>query len=63
MTTEKAGSTPPRERTLRALIVDDTPDDVALVVRALQRSGYTLSHRHVETPDALREALAEPAWD
>jgi two-component system cell cycle sensor histidine kinase/response regulator CckA len=48
---------------LRVLIVEDSDDDVLLVVRALTRGGYDLSHERVETIADLSEALTTRAWD
>jgi signal transduction histidine kinase len=47
---------------LRVLLVEDSEDDAALVVRALQRAGHDVTVRRVETAAAMQEALAEP-WD
>jgi signal transduction histidine kinase len=48
---------------LRLLQVEDVEGDAALVVRALRRAGHEVEARRVDTPQALREALAEPGWD
>jgi hypothetical protein len=47
---------------LRVLNVDDRDDDVAMISSALRRAGVTLESRRVDTPGALRDALAE-RWD
>jgi len=47
---------------LRALIVEDNPDDVELVKMELERGGYQLDIRQVGTLEALRRSLNE-AWD
>ncbi len=47
---------------LRALIVEDREDDELLLVRELTRGGYEVSHRRVETPEALEAAL-DDRWD
>jgi PAS domain S-box-containing protein len=44
---------------LRALILDDSDEDVALLVRVLRKAGYELDYRQVDAPEALTEALAE----
>src|SRR6185436_9257989 len=49
-------------RSLRLLIVEDSPDDALLVRRELQRAGYTLDELRVDTPAAFRAALGE-RWD
>ncbi len=48
---------------LRVLMVEDSEDDAELTVYALQRGGYAPQVTRVDTPDALRAALAEKAWD
>ncbi len=48
---------------LRALIVEDSEDDTRLMVRALEKGGYDLEAQRVETPEAMRAALAEKTWD
>jgi PAS domain S-box-containing protein len=48
---------------LRVLIVEDADDDVALLLRALRRGGYTVAYEVVETPAAMRAALECQDWD
>jgi diguanylate cyclase (GGDEF)-like protein len=50
-------------RPLQALIVEDSPDDVLLVVRTLVRGGYAPRYRQVYTAEAMRQALASEPWD
>jgi len=50
-------------KTLRVLHVEDSERDVALLTRHLKRAGYDLVSERVETPAALRAALAAQAWD
>ena len=45
---------------LRVLIVEDSDADVDLLRRALRRGGYEATYAVVETPDAMRAALARP---
>ena len=47
----------------RILIVEDSPDDAELSIRALRRAGIDLTFQRVETPEAMRKALAEGTWD
>ena len=47
----------------RILIVEDSPDDAELSIRALRRAGINLTFQRVETPEAMRKALAEGTWD
>src|SRR5215212_369329 len=52
------------ERTpLRVLIVDDSEDAVALLLRELKRGGYEPFHQRVKTPEAMEEALGRKRWD
>ncbi len=48
---------------LRALIVEDSEDDVLLIVRELEHSGYEPVYRRVQTAEEMRSALEERAWD
>jgi two-component system, cell cycle sensor histidine kinase and response regulator CckA len=58
-----AGGVPPATVTVRILFVSDSDDDVALILHELRRGGFTPDHWVVRTADAMREALAEAAWD
>jgi diguanylate cyclase (GGDEF)-like protein len=49
--------------TLRLLLIEDSPDDAALVVRELTRGGYDVDFDRVDTPDALVAALKRQSWD
>jgi len=48
---------------LRVLIVDDSEDDVLLLVLALQREGYDPAYERVTTAQAMSDALARRQWD
>jgi PAS domain S-box-containing protein len=48
---------------LNILIVEDSEDDYLLLLRELQRAGYDPVHERVETPEAMRSALANRKWD
>jgi PAS domain S-box-containing protein len=48
---------------LRVLIVEDSEDDALLIVRELERGGYEPNWERVETPEAMKEALATSDWD
>ena len=50
-------------KALRVLIVEDTEDDVLLLLRELRRSGYEPISERVETADAMKHALLERQWD
>ena len=49
---------------LRVLLVEDSPDDEVLLVRAMSAGGREVSHRRVDDEAALRAALADhEPWD
>ncbi len=48
---------------LRVLIVDDSEDDAALLLRALRDGGYDVTSAVVDTPAAMRAALERQDWD
>ena len=48
---------------LKVLIVEDSPDDAALVLRELRRGGYEPVWERVETAEAMNAALEHAEWD
>jgi PAS domain S-box-containing protein len=48
---------------LRVLFVEDSDDDVRLLIRQLQQGGYAPTYERVETADGLRSALHRGGWD
>src|SRR3954451_792401 len=48
---------------IRLLIIEDSEDDTDLLVRELERGGYRLKFRRVDTPEGLQTALADRDWD
>ena len=54
-----AAVTPP----LRVLLVEDSPDDADLMVRALRIAGIELAAERVDTELALRAAFERQSWD
>jgi signal transduction histidine kinase len=48
---------------LRVLLVEDSDDDAALVLRELQRAGYEVACHRVQTREAFKSALAHQEWD
>ena len=50
-------------RTLRALIVEDSEDDALLLIRELKKGGYNPVYERVETAAAMKKALKKKQWD
>src|SRR2546428_6439489 len=48
---------------LRPLLVEDSEDDAALLLRELSRSGYEPIWKRVDTSEGMKNALDEEAWD
>jgi len=48
---------------LRVLIVEDSEDDVLLLLRELQRGGFDVEFERVETAVAMQAALTQKTWD
>src|SRR5690349_3120436 len=48
---------------LHALIVEDSEEDCALLLRVLHQGGYHVSHKRVDTAETLRKTLDERQWD
>lgn len=48
---------------IRVLIVEDSEDDTALLVRELRRGGYEVTFERVATPGAMNTAIAGKEWD
>jgi two-component system cell cycle sensor histidine kinase/response regulator CckA len=53
----------PSRRLLRALILEDDPADVELLVGTLQRVGYPLSHDLAESPEQFAQQLEKAEYD
>lgn len=49
--------------TLRALMVEDSESDCALLVRELESEGFSVSHKRVDTASALKTSLITESWD
>ncbi|MFZ3103482.1 MAG: PAS domain S-box protein [Smithella sp.] len=61
-----AGNTESRinnHQSLRVLIVEDSEDDVLLIIRELKKGGFNPIYERVETAAAMRKALKEKQWD
>src|ERR1700733_8218539 len=48
---------------LRALIIEDSQNDCDLLLGALDRGGYNITHRRVYNAAALASVLEEEQWD
>jgi two-component system cell cycle sensor histidine kinase/response regulator CckA len=48
---------------LRVLLIEDSEDDAALLMRTLRSGGYDLTCERVETAAAMRAALDQRPWD
>ena len=53
----------PSKQPLRALIVEDSPGDVKLMVIALERAGYLLTCDVVESVALFQKRLSETQYD
>lgn len=51
------------EKSLRALLVQDSDDEAQLVLRELRRAGYNVESQRVDSAIALSKALLEKNWD
>lgn len=49
--------------TLRVLIVEDSEDDMHLILREIRRGEYEVTFERVENPPAMQSALAQGPWD
>jgi DNA-binding NtrC family response regulator len=50
-------------RTVRCLMVEDSPEDAVLIKRELEKGGYNPFWERVDTPEALADALRVSQWD
>ncbi|MBD3426794.1 MAG: PAS domain S-box protein [Candidatus Omnitrophica bacterium] len=48
---------------LKLLIVEDNENDALLMVNTLQKEGYEVSYKRVETEPEMRKALTKGGWD
>ncbi|MGM0651532.1 MAG: response regulator [Bacillota bacterium] len=47
---------------LNVIIVEDSEDDLILILRALKKAGYQPSYTRVETAAGLKDALSDDKW-
>lgn len=50
-------------KSLRALVVEDSEFDAVVLVNQLRQGGYVVTWERVQTAEGMREALARGAWD
>ena len=50
-------------KSLRLLIVEDSEDDALLMVRQIEKGGFSAHHQRVETAEELRSSLNTKEWD
>ncbi|WDT79391.1 MAG: response regulator [Candidatus Manganitrophus sp.] len=50
-------------KSLRALLVEDSIEDAELLLQELRRGGYDATFERVETADAMTAALEKHRWD
>jgi PAS domain S-box-containing protein len=48
---------------LKLLLIEDSENDAALLLRSLSKAGYEIQHERVETGDAMLTALENQDWD
>jgi signal transduction histidine kinase len=48
---------------LRVLVVEDSEDDAALLLRELRRGGYDITYERVDTASGMSSALSKQEWD
>jgi signal transduction histidine kinase len=60
---ESASVAAVEQRPVHVLIVEDSEDDVLLLVWELKRSGYSVQYQAVDTRTAMESALRSRPWD
>ncbi len=50
-------------RSIHTLFIDDSGDDVLLILRELRKGFSEVHHHQVDTPSGLRDALDQGPWD
>ena len=50
-------------KSLRALMVEDSEDDMLLIIRELKKGGYNPVYERAENAAAMKKALQEKQWD
>ena len=60
---ENTASKISNQQSLRVLMIDDSENDVLLIIRELKKGGYNPVYERVETAVAMKKALKEKQWD
>ena len=50
-------------RSLRTLMIDDSEDDVLLIIRTLKKGGFNPLYERIETAAMMKKAIKEKQWD
>lgn len=50
-------------RSIRILMIEDSENDVLLIIRELKKGGYDVFYERIETAVAMKKALKEKSWD
>ncbi len=50
-------------QSLRVLMVEDSEDDVLLIIRELKKGGYNPLYERIETAAAMKKTIREKQWD
>ena len=48
---------------IKVLLIEDSEDDLLLVIRELKKGGYHPEYDRIETADAMMKAVSDRAWD
>ena len=60
---ENTASKISNQQSLRVLMIDDSENDVLLIIRELKRGGFNPVYKRVETNAPMKKSLQEKQWD
>ena len=60
---KSSAATARASRPLKALLIEDSPDEAELVLLELKRAGFAVTWERVDTEPALRAAIGARSWD
>jgi PAS domain S-box-containing protein len=52
-----------QDKPLRVLMIEDSENDVLLIIRELKKGGYNPVYERIETAAAMKQALHDKEWD